>query len=57
MISLVIFTKRQDIMGKFTNSRLTNLLAITGTTVILLLNALLLIQAFGVAIPAFTSLI
>jgi manganese transport protein len=57
MISLVIFTKRQDIMGKFTNSRLTNLLAIAGTTVILLLNAFLLIQAFGVAIPAFTSLI
>ena len=38
-------------MGAFANSRLTNAAATLGALVILVLNAVLLLQAFGVAIP------
>jgi len=55
MISLVIFTRRRDIMGAFANSRLTDGLAILGTAVILALNVVLLLQTFGVAIPGLSS--
>jgi manganese transport protein len=55
MISLVMFTRRRDIMGAFVNSRLTDALAILGTTVILALNVVLLLQTFGVAIPGLPS--
>ena len=51
MISLVMFTRRRDIMGAFVNSRLTDALAIVATVVILALNAVLLLQTFGVGIP------
>ena len=55
MISLVMFTRRRDIMGAFVNSRLTDALAILGTSVILALNLVLLAQTFGVAIPGLPS--
>ena len=51
MIALVMFTRRRDIMGDFVNRRLTDAAAILGTVVILGLNAILLLQIFGVAIP------
>jgi len=51
MIALVMFTRRRDIMGAFANGALTNFVAITGTVVVLSLNALLILQALGVAIP------
>jgi len=51
MIALVMFTRRRDIMGQFVNSRLTNFVAIAGTVVVLSLNVLLIVQAFGVTIP------
>jgi manganese transport protein len=51
VVALLIFTRRRDIMGPFANSRLTNAAAIVGTVAILALNAILLAQAFGVAIP------
>src|SRR5271165_2200831 len=51
MIALLMFTRRRDIMGAFANSALTNFVAITGTVVVLSLNALLILQALGVAIP------
>jgi manganese transport protein len=38
-------------MGQFANSRVTDIAAITGATIVLLLNAILLLQTFGVAIP------
>jgi manganese transport protein len=38
-------------MGAFANSRLTNAAATFGALAILSLNAVLLLQAFGVAIP------
>jgi manganese transport protein len=51
MIALVIFTSRRDIMGRFANSRLTAITAVIGTIIVLSLNAILLLQVFGVPIP------
>jgi len=51
MIALVIFTSRRDIMGAFVNSRLVSVAAIVGTATILVLNVILILQTFGVAIP------
>ena len=51
MVTLVWFTRRRDIMGSFANGRLTDAAAFIGMAVILLLNAILLLQSFGVAIP------
>ncbi|MCX4162782.1 MULTISPECIES: Nramp family divalent metal transporter [Paraburkholderia] len=51
MVALVVFTHRKDIMGEFANSRLTDAAAIIGTTIILILNLILLLQTFGVGIP------
>jgi manganese transport protein len=50
MIALLIFTRRRDIMGQFTNGRLTNIAAIVGTAVVLGLNVFLILQTFGVPI-------
>jgi manganese transport protein len=55
VIALLIFTRRRDLMGAFANSRLTNVAAIGGTVLILALNAILLMQAFGVEIPGLPS--
>lgn len=55
MIALVVFTRRRDIMGEFANQRLTDIAAIVGTAVILLLNAILLLQTFGIDIPGLPS--
>ena len=51
MIALTMFTRRRDIMGPFANGRLTNLVAIAGAVAVLSLNALLILQAFGVPLP------
>jgi manganese transport protein len=51
MVALILFTRRIDIMGGLVNSRLTDGLAIAGTSVILLLNIVLVLQTFGVQIP------
>jgi manganese transport protein len=42
-------------MGAFANSRLTNAAAIVGAFLILTLNAILLLQTFGVDIPGLPS--
>jgi manganese transport protein len=55
VIALLIFTRRRDLMGAFANSRLTNVAAIGGTVLILTLNAILLVQAFGVEFPGLPS--
>jgi manganese transport protein len=55
VIALIIFTSRKDIMGAFVSSRLTNVAASFAALVILTLNAVLLLQAFGVAIPGLPS--
>ncbi len=51
MISLLMFTRRADIMGPFANSRLTDIAAVAGTAVVLLLNIFLIVQTCGVPIP------
>jgi manganese transport protein len=55
MIALVLFTRRRDIMGEFVNNRLTDVAAIVGTVIIVALNAVLLLQTFGVDIPGLPS--
>jgi manganese transport protein len=55
VIALIIFTNRKDIMGAFASSRLTNVAASLAALVILILNAVLLLQAFGVALPGLPS--
>jgi manganese transport protein len=55
VIALIIFTSRKDIMGAFTNSRVTNAAAAFGALVILTLNTVLLLQAFGVDLPGLPS--
>jgi manganese transport protein len=54
-IALVLFTRNRAIMGEFANRRLTDLAATAGTAVILALNAVLLLQTFGVPIPFLAS--
>jgi manganese transport protein len=51
MISLLIFTSRREIMGKFVNSRPTFVAALAGTAVVLLLNSFLILQTLGLPIP------
>ena len=55
IISLLIFTRRADIMGGFANSRLTHGAALIGTTVVLILNLFLILQTIGVPIPGLTA--
>jgi manganese transport protein len=55
VIALILFTRRKDLMGAFANSRLTNAAAALGALVILSLNAVLLLQAFGVDVPGLPS--
>jgi manganese transport protein len=55
VIALLIFTSRKDIMGAFANSRLTNVAACLAALIILTLNAVLLLQAFGIAVPGLAN--
>ena len=54
MIALLIFT-RSDLMGQFRNSRITNILALIGTVLVLSLNAFLILQTLGVGIPGLSD--
>jgi len=51
MISLLMFTRRADIMGQFANSRLTQIAALVGTAIVLMLNVFLIVQTIGIPIP------
>ena len=51
MIALVILSRRADIMGKFANGPMIQIIALVATTVVLALNTILLLHAFGVNIP------
>src|SRR3984957_15864671 len=55
MISLLMFTRRADIMGSFANSRLTDVAAVVGTAVVLLLNTFLILQTFNIPIPGLSG--
>jgi manganese transport protein len=47
----VVLTGSRNVMGVFANGRLTQLAAIVATAVVLLLNTMLVLQAFGVDLP------
>ena len=51
MISLLMFTRRNDIMVQFANSRLPNIAALIGTAIVSLLNIFLIVQTIGIPIP------
>jgi manganese transport protein len=51
VIALVMFTRREDIMGQFKNGRLTNIAAVMAAALVLALNLVLILQTAGVAIP------
>jgi len=51
MIALLFFTGCAEIMGRFVNTRLTNVAAITGAAIVLALNLFLIAQTLGVPIP------
>jgi manganese transport protein len=51
MISLLIFTRRTDIMGQFVNSRLIQIAALLGTALVLMLNVFLILQTLEGPIP------
>jgi manganese transport protein len=51
MISLLMFTRRPEIMGEFANSKLTQAAAVVGTAIVLLLNIVLIVQSCGISIP------
>ena len=55
MVALVLFTRNRAIMGEFANNRLTDVAAIVGTVIILCLNAVLLLQTFGVPFPGLAA--
>ena len=51
MIALVLFTRNREIMGAFANGRITDVAAIGGACIVVLLNVVLLLQTMGVGIP------
>ncbi len=55
MIALIRFIGRSDIMGSFTNRKLTQAAATIGAIVVLTLNALLILETFGVSPAGFAS--
>jgi manganese transport protein len=55
MIALILFTGRRDIMGTLANGRLAHWAAGGGTTLVLALNLVLILQSFGVPIPGLSG--
>jgi manganese transport protein len=55
MITLVLFTRRADIMGRFVNGLLMQAAAVAGTILVLLLNVILILQIFGVPLPGLSG--
>jgi manganese transport protein len=51
MIALIVFTGRRDIMGAFSNTRLTQVAAMVAAGVVILLNLFLIAELVGVPIP------
>ena len=55
LVALVVLTRRRGVMGAFRNGAGTQAAALGGTMLVLALNAVLLLQAVGVALPGFPS--
>jgi len=51
MITLLKFTKRPDLMGRFATGRLMHAAASIGAGIVLTLNGLLILQTFGALLP------
>ncbi len=51
MIALLIFTGRRSVMGAFVNTRSTTAAAIAATILVMVLNAILIAQTFGLPVP------
>jgi manganese transport protein len=51
MITLIMFTRRADVMGQFANGRIGNVAAMLGATAVLCLNAILVLETIGVPVP------
>ena len=51
MIALLVLMRRPSVMGTYRYGRVTGIVASIATALVLALNALLLLQTFGVAIP------
>ncbi|MGH7122794.1 MAG: Nramp family divalent metal transporter [Stellaceae bacterium] len=51
MITLILLTRRADVMGQFANGRIGNLAAILGTAAVLSLNVILVLETIGIAVP------
>ena len=52
MVALLVFTRRSDVMGRFASGTVTHGAAVSGTVLILSLNALLVLQTFGTPVPS-----
>jgi manganese transport protein len=50
MIALVVFTRRPDLMGPFANSKLTTVVALIATAIVLLLNGVLIAHTLGLSV-------
>jgi manganese transport protein len=55
MIALVVFTGRRDIMGDFVNRGPTRIIAVSGTAIVLALNAVLIASVIGLPFPGLTA--
>jgi manganese transport protein len=53
LIALLYFTRRRDVMGAFVNGPGTSAAAFAGTGIVLVLNAILLAQTFGLSVFGF----
>jgi manganese transport protein len=55
MIALIVFTGRRDIMGTFSNNRLTRVAATVAAGVVIVLNLFLIAQLVGIPIPGLAA--
>jgi len=55
MIALLLLMRRPAVMGQYLNGRMTGIVAIISTTLVLALNLLLLLQMFGVPVPGLST--
>jgi manganese transport protein len=51
MITLILFTRRRDIMGQFANGRAGNVVTVLGAAAVLSLNVILVLETVGVTVP------
>jgi len=55
MIALLIFTRRSAVMGAFVNTRLTTIAGVAATVLVIVLNAILIAETFGLPVPGISG--